>query len=90
MMRMASDHDEEHQHDVNDDGDKADLGDEELGDPLGEATLLRRENHLQHVTWIETLCCYQDILEHQDNRDNEDNDNTQNNKDNQTTVQYNA
>ena len=28
-----------------------DLGDEELGDPLGEPTLLRRENHLQHVTW---------------------------------------
>ena len=52
MMRMASDHDEEHEH--NDD-DVTDLGDEELGDPLGEAPLFRRENHLQHVTWIETL-----------------------------------
>ena len=43
-MRMASDQDEEHEH------DNADLGDEELGDPFGEAALLRRENHLQHVT----------------------------------------
>ena len=50
MMRMASDHDEEH--------DEGDLGDEELGDPLGEPTLLRRENHLQHVAWIETLVIF--------------------------------
>ena len=44
LIRMASDQDEEHEH------DNADLGDEELGDPFGEAALLRRENHLQHVT----------------------------------------
>ena len=30
-------------------GDK-DLGDEELGDPLRQATLLAREDHVQHVT----------------------------------------
>ena len=28
-----------------------DLVDEEAGDPLGEAAHLRRENHLQHITW---------------------------------------
>ena len=55
MMRMASDHDEEHEH--NDD-DVTDLGDEELGDPLGEAALLRREYHLQHVAWVETLVIF--------------------------------
>ena len=49
-MRMASDHDEEY--------DEGDLGDEELGDPLGEAALLRREYHLQHVAWVETLVIF--------------------------------
>ena len=49
------DDDDDDEDDEDDDEDDKDLGNEELGDPLGESTLLRRENHLQHVTWIETL-----------------------------------